>query len=319
MIVGRVSSAAVVAGFSVPNMDRVMLSRTLTVAFSIFALSAASTLPARAQSGDPVLAKVNGVEIHQSDLTLAEDEAGGQLPAMAPDAKRDYLIAFLSDMILVAKAAEAKKIGDTAEFKRRLAFTRNRLLMDEYLQKEGKAAVTDAELHKVYGEAIKQMGDEEEVRARHILVATEDEAKAVLAELKKGAKFEELAKTKSKDPSAAAQGGDLGYFTKDQMVPEFSDVAFKLAKGELSEPVKSQFGWHIIQVEDKRKKPAPEFDAVKPQLEAFVTRKAQAELVTKLRESAKIERLDKKDDAKPNDAKPADAAPAAPAAPAGKK
>jgi peptidyl-prolyl cis-trans isomerase C len=284
--------------------------RTLPATFAAVALIAAGlflapTAPARAQD-DPVLAKVNGVEIRQSDVALAEEEAGGQLPQMPPDARRDYLVSFLSDMLIVAQAAEQQKIADTAEFKRRMTFNRNRLLMDEMLQKAGKAAVTDEALRSTYQDAIKQTADEEEVRARHILVATEDEAKAIVAELKKGANFEELAKTKSKDPGAAAQGGDLGYFTKDQMVPEFSEAAFKLTKGQVSDPVKSQFGWHIIRVEDKRKKPAPEFDAVKPQLEAYVTRKAQAELVTKLRDSAKVERLDKKDEPKAGDTKPAD-------------
>ncbi len=105
------------------------------------------------------------------------------------------------------------------------------------------------------------MGNEQEVRARHILVPTEDEAKAILAEVKKGTDFAELAKQKSKDPGAAAEGGDLGYFGKDQMVPEFAEVAFKLDKGQVSDPVKTQFGWHIIKVEDKRTKPVPEFDA----------------------------------------------------------
>ncbi|HWM82257.1 MAG TPA: peptidylprolyl isomerase [Pseudolabrys sp.] len=300
-------------------MDRLRtLPATVTTGFAAAALLAvglflAPAAPARAQD-DPVLAKVNGVEIRQSDVALAEEEAGAQLPQMAPEARRDYLVSFLSDMVMVAQAAEQQKLADSPQFKRRMAFNRNRLLMDELLQKAGKAAVTDQALRDTYQEAVKQMGDEEEVRARHILVESEDEAKAIVADLKKGANFEELAKTKSKDPGAAAQGGDLGYFTKDQMVPEFSEAAFKLAKGQISEPVKSQFGWHIIRLEDKRKKPAPEFDAVKPQLEAYVTRKAQAELVTKLRESAKVERLDKKDepkadtktDGKPNASKPAD-------------
>jgi peptidyl-prolyl cis-trans isomerase C len=146
------------------------------------------------------------------------------------------------------------------------------------------------------------MGDEEEVRARHILVEKEDEAKAILADLKKGGDFESIAKSKSKDPGAAAQGGDLGYFAKEQMVPEFAEVAFKLPKGQLSDPVKSQFGWHIIKVEDKRKKPAPEFDKVKDQVETYVVRKAQADMITKLREGAKVERLDKPAEA----AKPAE-------------
>jgi peptidyl-prolyl cis-trans isomerase C len=135
------------------------------------------------------------------------------------------------------------------------------------------------------------MSDEQEVRARHILVEKEEDAKAILAELKKGADFAQLAKQKSKDPGAS-EGGDLGYFTKDQMVPEFATAAFKLEKGQISDPVKTQFGWHIIKVEDKRKRQLPEFDKVKDQIETFVQRKAQVEFVTKLRAEGKIERLD---------------------------
>ena len=136
------------------------------------------------------------------------------------------------------------------------------------------------------------MKNEEEVHARHILVATEDEAKAVLAQLKGGADFATLAKEKSKDPGGA-EGGDLGYFTKDQMVPEFAEVAFKLDKGQISDPVKTQFGWHIIKVEDKRIKPRPTFEQVKPQIENYVAHRAQAQLVENLRKNATIERLDK--------------------------
>ncbi len=251
--------------------------------------------PARAQS-DPVIAKVNGVEIHESDLTMAEEDVGQnqQVQALAGDAKRDYLVSYLADVILAAKAAEGKKISDQKEFKSRLAFIRNKLLMETLLQQEGKAALTADAMKKVYDEAVKSMGAEQEVRARHILVPTEDEAKAVLAEIKKGTDFAELAKQKSKDPGAAAEGGDLGYFGKDQMVPEFAEVAFKLEKGQVSDPVKTQFGWHIIKVEDKRTKPVPEFDKVKEQVETYVVRKAQADYIHKLQESAKIERLDKK-------------------------
>jgi peptidyl-prolyl cis-trans isomerase C len=125
-------------------------------------------------------------------------------------------------------------------------------------------------------------------------VPTEKEAQAILEELKRGTDFAELARQKSKDPGAAAEGGDLGYFTKDQMVPEFSEVAFKLNKGELSDPIKTQFGWHIIRVEDKRSKRPPDFADVKDQVETYVIRRAQTELITKLRQGAKIERLDKK-------------------------
>ena len=280
------------------------------------ALLLAAAGPLAAQDKDPLVAKVNGTEIHQSDLAVAEEEAG-QIPPMSPNAKKDYLVQFLTDMILVSKAAEAKKMADSDSFKRRIAFAREKLLMEDMLQSVGKAALTDEAMHKVYDEAVKQMGEVQEVHARHILIraapgdekaskAAEDKIKAVIARLKKGEDFEKVAKEVTEDPSGKANGGDLGYFSKEQMVPEFSDVAFKLEKGQISEPVKTQFGWHVIKVDDKRIKPLPKFEEVKPQIEQFVTRKAQAELVTSLRAGAKIEKLYKVEEPK---------APAAPPAP----
>jgi peptidyl-prolyl cis-trans isomerase C len=264
--------------------------RAAVLGLTVAALLAA---PAWSQS-DPVIAKVNGVEIHESDLTMAEEDMGQQAQQLPPDQKREQMVAYLADVILAAKAAEEKKVPDKKEFKSRITFIRNKLLMETLLQDVGKAAVTPDTMKKVYEDAKKQMGGEQEVRARHILVPTEDEAKAVLAEIKKGTDFAELARQKSKDPGAAAEGGDLGYFTKDQMVPEFAEVAFKLDKGQVSDPVKTQFGWHIIKVEDKRTKPVPEFDKVKDQIETYVERRAQADYIGKLRETAKIERMDKK-------------------------
>jgi peptidyl-prolyl cis-trans isomerase C len=265
-----------------------------------------ASLPLRAEDANPVLAKVNGADIRQSDVALAEEELGPSLAQMDPATKKESVLAFLIDMKIVAKAAEAKKIEDRDDFKTRLAFTRSRLLMDNLLAAEGKAATTDEAMKKVYDEAAKQIEGEQEVHARHILVETEDEAKAIEAELKKGADFAELAKKKSKDPGAA-DGGDLGFFTKDQMVPEFSAVAFALEPGKISDPVKSQFGWHVIKVEEKRNRKAPDFEQVKAQIETYVTRKAQAEYVAKLREGAKVERMDQAADAaKPDAMKPAD-------------
>ena len=261
--------------------------------------------PARAE--DKVLAKVNGAEIRQSDVALAEEELGPSLAQMDPATKDENVLAFLIDMRIVSKAAEDKKVQDGEDFKKRLAFTRSRLLMDSLLASEGKAATTDDAMKKVYEQASKEITGEEEVHARHILVETEDDAKAVEEELKKGADFADLAKKKSKDPGAS-DGGDLGFFTKDQMVPEFSSVAFSLEPGKISDPVKSQFGWHVIKVEEKRKRKAPDFDQVKGQIETYVTRKAQADYVGKLRDSAKIERLDKTADTTKTDTKPADPA-----------
>ncbi len=287
---------------------------SLAVTGCLAALLAAG--PVRAADDNPVLAKVNGQEIRQSDVALAEEELGPSLAQMDPATKKDNVLSFLIDLKIVAKAAEDKKVENSEDFKRRMAFTRSRLLMDSLLATEGKAATTDDAMKKVYEEASKQITGEQEVHARHILVETEDEAKAIKAELDKGADFAELAKKKSKDPGAS-DGGDLGFFTKEQMVPEFSAVAFALEPGKISDPVKSQFGWHVIKVEEKRDRKPPDFEQVKGQIQTFVVRKAQADYVTKLRTEAKVERLDKKDE--PAAAPAAPDAKAAPAAPAKKK
>jgi peptidyl-prolyl cis-trans isomerase C len=290
---GRLATIArIVMSPFIPLRFRLPLARGALIAVAAFLWTLPSG-PARSQD-DPLVARVDGVEIHQSDLTMAEEDIGQNSEQMPPDAKRDYLVGYLSDVILASKAAEGKKIADQKEFKSRIEFIRRKLLMEMLLTEQGKAAVTDQAMHKVYEDAIKQMGGEQEVRAHHILVPTEEEAKAVLAELKKGTDFAELARQKSKDPGAAAEGGDLGWFGKEQMVPEFAEAAFKMEKGQVSEPVKTQFGWHIIKVEDKRTKPVPDFDKVKDQVQTFVMRKAQADFIGKLRDGAKIERLDKK-------------------------
>jgi len=288
----------------------------LSAAAGLLLANLAWTVPSFAADSDAVLARINGSEIHESDLKLAEDELGPSLPAqMDPATHRESLLNYLIDMKIVAKAADDRKLGDSDDFKHHLDFARQRLLMDTLLNADGKAALTDEAEHKVYDDAVKHVAAEPEVHARHILVETEEEAKQVEEELKKGADFAELAKKKSKDPGAS-DGGDLGFFTKDQMVPEFSAAAFSLEPGKISDPVKSQFGWHIIKVEEKRNRKPPDFEQVKPQIENYLTRKAQGATVEKLRADAKIERLDQpaaKPDAvaKPDAAAKPDATPAA--------
>ncbi|HEY6254337.1 MAG TPA: peptidylprolyl isomerase [Xanthobacteraceae bacterium] len=247
---------------------------------------------APASASDPTVARVNGVEIRESDLAMAEQDIGQNLQNAPPETQREQLIAYVTDIILVSQAADAKKLTEDPDFQHHLAFIRNKMIMGMQLRDEAKGAVTAEAEQKLYEEAVKPMGAEEEVHARHILVESEDEAKAILEQIKSGADFANLAKEKSKDPGAA-DGGDLGYFTKDQMVPEFADVAFKMYPGQLSNPVKTQFGWHIIKVEDKRQRPVPELDAIKEQIDAYLVRRAQSEYVGKLRQTAKIERLDR--------------------------
>jgi peptidyl-prolyl cis-trans isomerase C len=287
--------------------SRMKLGLASTAVAGCLAVALLAGLPLRAEEANAVLAKVNGAEIRASDVALAEEELGPSLAQMDPATKKENVLSFLIDMKIVSKEAEDKKIADRDDFKTRLAFARNRLLMDNLLAVEGKAATTDENMKKVYEEAAKQISGEQEVHARHILVETEDQAKKVAEDLKKGADFAELAKKESKDPGAS-DGGDLGFFTKEQMVPEFSTVAFALEPGKISDPVKTQFGWHIIKVEEKRTRKAPDFEQVKPQIETYVVRKAQADYVAKLRTAAKVERMDKPDDAaaKADAVKPAD-------------
>ncbi len=268
-------------------------------------MMAAGLAYAQAPAGDPVIARVNGVDIRQSDLTLAEEDLGRDLPANDEQGKRDYLVNYLTDLMLISKAAEARKIPDTPEFKQRMVFARNKALMEAVMSAETKAALTEPALRKIYDDATKQMGGQQEVHARHILFrvndpndqaasqAAEAKVKAVIDRLKKGEDFVTIANALTEDPSGKQNGGDLGFFGRDQMVPEFSEVAFRLEKGQISEPVKTQFGWHVLKVEDKRTREAPPFAEVRNQIEEFASRKAQVDLVTKLRADAKIERLDK--------------------------
>lgn len=264
------------------------LAAALTAGITI-----AGVFPTAAQSGaDPVLARVDGAEIRESDLALAEEDIGSGLQPSPPEIRREALLTYLIDVAIIAKAAEAQKLAQGPNFDRRLAYARQKVLMEALLDKESKSATNEAAMKKIYDDSVAQNKPVAEVHARHILVEAEDKAKEVLAKLKAGADFAELAKAESKDPGAS-DGGDLGYFTQDQMVPEFAEVAFNLDKGALSDPVKTQFGWHIIKVEDKRTKPVPGYEQVKGQIETYVVRRAQAELVGKLREAAKVERLTK--------------------------
>jgi peptidyl-prolyl cis-trans isomerase C len=300
---------SLIAGSPAPRRRAGLLAASLALL-----MVAAGPLHAQDAAKDPVLAKVNGTDIHQSDLAAAEQEAG-RLPPMSEAAKKDYLVQFMADILLVAKAAEDKALAETDAFKKKLAFERKKLLMTDLMESVAKDAVTDEALRKVYEDAIKQMGTKEEVHARHILIRAKaedekagEEAKkkieAIIAKLKGGEDFEKLAKEVTEDPSGKANGGDLGYFTKEQMVPEFSKVAFELKKGDISEPVKTQFGWHVLKVEDKRMKPPPKFDEVKDQLVSFVQRKAQADMIQKLRADAKIEKFYKvEEEKKPDDKK----------------
>jgi peptidyl-prolyl cis-trans isomerase C len=216
------------------------------------------------------------------------------------------------DSKLVVQEGKKSKVTEDPAFKKRMAFVEDQVLQDFWIQREVARQVTAEKLQKRYEERLKQMPSEEEVHARHILVSTEDEAKALIAEIKKGAAFDKLAKEKSTDKASGAEGGDLGWFKKSDMVKEFADAAFNLKKDELTEtPVKTQFGYHVIKVEDRRKAPPPAFEEMADQLREEMAREAVTAQLDQLRSGAKIEKF-AMDGSKPD---PAPAAkPAAPAA-----
>ncbi|GAC1556223.1 MAG: peptidylprolyl isomerase [Beijerinckiaceae bacterium] len=238
-----------------------------------------------------VLAKVNGVEITDDDLKIALEDIGGSLPQQIEGPAREtYLLDYLIDAKLVAQKAEADKMGEGPEFAKKVAYYRDKVLMENLLGKVAKEAASDTAIQKTYDDVAKQQKPEEEVHARHILVDSEPDAQAALKRVKAGEDFAKVANEMSKDPGS--KGGDLGWFTKERMVPEFAEAAFKMQPGQISDPVKSQFGWHVIQVEERRQKQFPPLDQVKDQVTRYVVQKSQSELILKLREEAKVERAE---------------------------
>lgn len=292
-------------------MYSIHLSRLTGAAFAV-GIALTLAVPASAK----VLARVNGAEITDEDVKIALDDIGQSLPQQIEGpARQAYILDYLIDAKLVAQKAEAEKMGEGPEFAKKVAYYRDKVLMEDLLGKVAKDAASDTAIQKTYDDVAKQQKPEEEVRARHILVESEPDAQAALKRVNGGEDFAKVANEMSKDPGS--KGGELGWFTKERMVPEFAEAAFKMQPGQISDPVKSQFGWHIIQVEERRQKQFPGLDQVRDQVTRYVVQKSQSELILKLREGAKVERTEPE--------KPADAAatpgpeaktPANPSAPA---
>jgi peptidyl-prolyl cis-trans isomerase C len=275
----------------------------ITVSLAMFA-----AFPATAK----VLATVNGKQITDDDLKIA----AGDLHVDGKAHENDLLDLLINQELLVQKAL-AEKADQTPEFAKKLAYEREKLLIQTVLDPVAKTAATDAAIKATYDELAKAQKPETEIHARHILVATEEEAKAALKRLMGGDEFATIAKEVSKDPGA--EGGDLGWFTKDRMVPEFADAAFKLEVGQVSDPVKSPFGWHIIEILDKRQKTFPPLDQVKDKIARYVVQQAQNALITDLRKTAKIEKTEPPVPPKADKPSPASPAPPVPAPAPGKK
>jgi peptidyl-prolyl cis-trans isomerase C len=266
------------------------MSRNKLIAAAALVALTGMTLPALAEDAkDPVIAKIDGVEVTQSDLNLALDNLDPQLAQLPEEQKKLAALSTVIDAKLIAEKARAEKIEETEDFKNRLEFIIDRELHNAFFKKHVVDTVTDADIKARYDAEIAKLPPVEEVRARHILVKTEDEAKTVIKELGEGKDFAELAKAKSTDPNKS-DGGDLGYFKKGMMVPEFETAVFAMNKGDVTkEPVKTQFGFHVIKVEDKRNAPAPDFEQVKDQVKQIVLRDKYMEVLKTTKAAAKIE------------------------------
>lgn len=247
---------------------------------------------AKPAPADPVVARVNGQPITRSAVL----EFYGQLPAPMNQIPVEQLLpGLINEMAarkLLGEAAEKARIGDDPAVKAQLAAAREQVLQQAFLDRKLKAELTDTKLRARYDELVKQQPPQDEVHARHILTATEADAKAALEEVKKGGDFAEISKKRSTGPTAAT-GGDLGFFTKDKMVPEFAEAAFALQAGQVTQtPVKTQFGWHVIKVEARRKGEVPRFEDVRAQVQEIMTGEVIEKTVADLRKGAKIEQYD---------------------------
>ncbi len=269
---------------------------------------------------DPVVANINGQVIRLSDLEIAQQTLPPQFRNMPLQAVFPALLDRLIDSKLVVLEGKKNKVQDDAAFKKRMVFVEEQVIQDFWIQREIARRVTPEELQKRYAERIKAMPPaEEEVRARHILMSTEEEAKAIVADIKKGTAFEKLAKDKSTDKASGAEGGDLGWFKKTDMVQEFATAAFVLKKGELTEtPIKTQFGYHVILVEDRRQAPPPPFEEMVEQIREEASRETVTALLNQLMSTAKVEKFNLDGSKAEGPAPAAPAAPAKPATPAAK-
>jgi peptidyl-prolyl cis-trans isomerase C len=259
---------------------------------------------------NPVVAIVNGVEIKRSDVEpLMEQALQGQMGQLGVGMDQLFPL-FLDQYVsgeLVLQQAKKADIEDRDLFKTQMQTTREQIMRNVFLVEMADQKVTEDALRKLYDEKVANVPDAEEIKASHILLKEEEDAKAVIKSLQDGSDFAELAKEKSTGPTGP-KGGDLGYFTKSDMVAEFADAAFEMEKGSFSDtPVKTQFGWHVIQVTDKRVRPKPSFDEVKEQLEGALRKQILDTYLSDVRSDADVTLFDYNGNPLPEEA----AAPAA--------
>lgn len=265
------------------NLNKILAIGTILASSVTFALE------------DKVIATYDGGVVHESEINKQLTQIFQHQPAFSgkkfADLDRNLQESLVKGYIsskLIERQAMKSGLDNTSEFKQKLASIKTQLLQQEMIQKEVSKRISEKEIDQEYNALAESMKDKEEVKASHILVDSQDKALQVCANLKKGAKFADVAKEVSKDEGSKVNGGELGYFTKGQMVPEFEAKAFSMKVGEISEPVKSEFGWHIIKLDDKRKVKLPSKDQAKGAIVQKLQQKAVENYVENLQTSAKV-------------------------------
>jgi peptidyl-prolyl cis-trans isomerase C len=262
----------------------------------VFGLAAGTLAPgqalaadaAEAAANDDVVARVNGTAISLSDIALADEEMGQALSRLPEDVRFQYLLGMLIDRRVIAIAAKEKHMQDDPMVKRREAYYDEKALRDVYWVQLMRDKVGEKAVRAYYDEHVAKAEAETEAHAAHILVGSKEEAQKVLADIKGGKKFEDAAKAMSKD-SSSQDGGDLGWFKGGDMVPEFADAVFKLKSGQISEPVQTKFGWHVIKLIETRKAKKPSFEEAHDDIMRALAREEGQKLMDGLRKNAKIE------------------------------
>lgn len=260
----------------------------------LFSVAAALALLASSAAGaqDAQVAKVNGRVITEGDMKLAEAEIGSDLGTLPDATRRRVLLEFLIENQLFADAAETQKLTAGAGYDERTQYWRRRSLRDLYFDRSVRAAINDVDARRFYETQIGAAKAEEEVRARHILVESEEKARDLFEKIAHGSDFATLARQYSKDPGSKDQGGELGFFGRGQMVPQFEEVVFKLKRGEVSEPFETNLGWHLVKVDERRQRSAPAFEAVKDRVVAAMIHQKAQQIAADLRGKAQIEYID---------------------------
>ncbi|WP_297580383.1 peptidylprolyl isomerase [Roseibium sp.] len=264
-------------------------AQALAVSFLAMTLGSASLIAAEPND---VVAKVGNAEITEADIAFAANDLGQELQRFPPAQWRQILLDVVVDMELLAQAAREDGLDQDPDFKKQLEFLELRALRNAYLAQKIDGSITEDDLQAAYEKEFADFEGAEEINARHILVKDKAEAEALVKELDEGADFAELAREKSTGPSGP-NGGDLGYFSKGQMVKPFEDAVYALEPGSYTkEPVETQFGWHVIKLEDKRQQEKPALEAVSPGLRQQLIRDRYEAKMAELKDAIAVEILD---------------------------